>query len=342
MNVCAVIVTYNNRFKLLIQVIESLIRLKINKIIVVDNNSSDISRDQLITLEKKLLGKLKVLYLPENTGSAGGYSKGLTEFHNDNSSEFVWLLDDDNVPEESSLEVLKEFWKKLEINDKEKITALLSYRKDREVYKKAVINDKPDLVIGQRNGFMGFNIITIISRIINNVFMPKKERKKHLFIDPKFGEVSAAYYGGLFFHKNLLDKISYPNSKFFVYADDTEFSSRINKLGGKIYIVFDSRINDIDEKWKIEKGEESFLKLPSIDELHKDRLYYKIRNRIYFEKHYWASNHFVFQINKIIYLIILKFLLLINKKITNKEIIKIAINDGLKGKMGKREGIICK
>lgn len=336
MNVCAVIVTYNNRFKLLIQVIESLKRLKINKIIVVDNNSSDNSRAQLMKLEKELLGKLKVLYLPENTGSAGGYSKGLTEFHTDNSTEFVWLLDDDNVPEKNSLEVLKEFWRKLKIDDKEKMTALLSYRRDREVYEKAVIYSKPDLVFGPQDGFMGFSIVGILKKTINNIFMLKKSSKNNHLPGPMHGVVSAAYYGGLFFHKRLLDKISYPNPNFFVYSDDIEFSSRISKLGGKIYILLNSRITDIDEKWQIERRDDSFLKLPVMEESIKERLYYIIRNRIYFEKNFWARNKFIFQLNKTVYLILLKVLFL-TKNIKNKALIRSAINDGLSGNLGKRE-----
>jgi len=336
MNVSAVIVTYNNRFKLLIQVIESLTRLKINKIIVVDNNSFETSRNQLITLEKELIGKLKVLYLGENTGSAGGYSKGLVEFRADSNSEFVWLLDDDNVPEENSLEILKEFWKRLKVIDKEKLIALLSYRKDRKVYRKAINYDKPDMVFGPKNCFMGFSINEILKKIIKNSSMLEKRRMNGYLPEREYGIVSVAYYGGLFFHKRLLDKISYPNTKFFVYADDIDFSSRINKLGGNIYVLLNSKINDIDDKSQIERSGDSFLKLPVINESNKVRMYYTIRNRIYFEKNSWSKNKFIFKLNKIVYLILLKILFL-TKNIKHKELISTAITDGLSGNLGKRE-----
>ena len=47
--------------------------------------------------------RLKVIYLDENTGSAGGYKLGLEEAYKCNECEFIWLLDDDNKPQKDSL-----------------------------------------------------------------------------------------------------------------------------------------------------------------------------------------------------------------------------------------------
>lgn len=45
-----------------------------DKVIVVDNNSTENSKQQLKALTKTE-GRLKVIYLDENRGSAGGYKK---------------------------------------------------------------------------------------------------------------------------------------------------------------------------------------------------------------------------------------------------------------------------
>jgi len=94
----AVTVTYGNRFHLLKQVIDSALAEGVAKVIVVDNNSVPQSREQLKAYEHELgSDKIKVLYLDDNYGSAGGYKRGLEEAYEDPSCEFIWLLDDDNL-----------------------------------------------------------------------------------------------------------------------------------------------------------------------------------------------------------------------------------------------------
>jgi hypothetical protein len=70
-SICAVIVTYGDRFHLLKQVIDACFREGVNKVIVVDNASVENNRNQLKEFEKENSDKLKVIYLNENTGSTG-------------------------------------------------------------------------------------------------------------------------------------------------------------------------------------------------------------------------------------------------------------------------------
>ncbi|MDK2861142.1 MAG: hypothetical protein PWQ37_3063 [Candidatus Petromonas sp.] len=116
--VCVVTVTYGNRFHLLKQVIDAALNEGVYKIIVVDNNSEVESRNKLMEYEKLLNGKIKVLYLDDNYGSAGGFKKGLEEAYNDSECEFIWLLDDDNYPMNGSLKNLLDFWHSLKIENR--------------------------------------------------------------------------------------------------------------------------------------------------------------------------------------------------------------------------------
>ncbi|HEX2867260.1 MAG TPA: glycosyltransferase [Ignavibacteriales bacterium] len=334
MNVCAVIVTYNNRFNLLKEVIESLFKSDITGVIVVDNNSEAESRNRLKNLEEKNASKLKVIYLDENTGSAGGYSRGLKEFFRDEACDFVWLLDDDNVPEEGSLEVLKTFWQGLNEKDKESSVALLSSRPGREIYKTAVLQNKPDLVIGSMDGFLGFSIKGFFLRSLSHNSENNAVGAKG---DLSHGNVSASYYGGLFFQKKLLDKIGYPNEDLFLYTDDTEYSNRIVRMGGRIIVLFNSRITDIDEKWFQPEDRATFLKLPLMNQTNKHRYYYQIRNRVYFEKFILNRHRLSYKLNKFLYLVILKLVLWMNKNKLNGRIISLAVGDGLKGNLGKKD-----
>ncbi len=334
MKICALIVTYNDRFNLLNQVIESLLDLEINKIIVVDNNSNENSKNKIIQLEKRISNKLKVISLTENTGSAGGYAAGLKKFYEDNSCDFVWLLDDDNVPEKKSVEELKFFWSNLNKPNKETSIALLSYRVNREIYKKAIIDGDQNLTVGKINGFLGFNAIASFQKLIKSNIQRDKVTNKNLI--KTHGNVSAAYYGGLFFHKDLLNNIGYPLNDFFVYSDDIEFTSRITRKGGEIILLLNSRLKDIDDSWAATEKKIPLLNLPVPADHNKERLYYQIRNRIYFEKYFWSSNSFLYSINKIIYLSFLKIVFLMND-LPLKKIIEKAVTDGLNDNLGKKE-----
>ncbi|MEM4965125.1 MAG: hypothetical protein QXT13_13345 [Pyrobaculum sp.] len=55
-------------------------------------------------------------------------------------------------------------------------------------------------------------------------------------------------YGGMFFHKKLIDTIGYLDERFYVYDDDIEWTYRITHKGGAIYLVLSSIVLDIDDK----------------------------------------------------------------------------------------------
>ena len=332
--VCVVTVTYGNRFRYLEKVIDACLKEGVDKIIVVDNNSHPESRQKLKELEKKE-PKLKVIYLDENKGSAGGYKIGLKEAYKCKNCKFIWLLDDDNKPKKNSLKILKDFWNKINHPDKEHFIALLSYRKDRMIYKEAIMTNNPDLVLGRKNGFLGFHIFDLPKKFIK--FIKRKigiqtiktfKEKNNI----KFGEVSTTPYGGMFFHKNLLNTIGYPKEDLFLYTDDTEWSYRIIKNNGKIYLLLDSIIEDLEISWHLQRKNTFFYFL--LNEGTDFRVYYMYRNRVYFERNNLVSNNFIYYLNMKMFF----FILMLFKRKKNKkrfELFKRAVNDGLKGKLGK-------
>jgi glycosyltransferase involved in cell wall biosynthesis len=128
MNVTAIIVTYGNRFYFLKQSIKAAFTEGVKKIIVVDNGSPEENKQKLQAYEKQNNKIMKVLYLNDNYGSAGGYKRGLQEAYVDKECEYIWLLDDDNVPSQGALKELISVWTSLEIDKKEETIALLSRR----------------------------------------------------------------------------------------------------------------------------------------------------------------------------------------------------------------------
>jgi len=332
LNTYAVIVTYANRFHLLGQVIDSCFLEGVDKVIVIDNNSEQESRTQLENLESRISDKLKVVYLDKNIGSAGGYKKGLEEAYNDVDCEYIWLLDDDNQPQKDSLDALKDFWHSLQQEDKKDKVSLLSYRKDRIAFKEAIMTNNPDLVLGRKNSFLGFHIMDLPKKVIKVL---KRKLNIQTFKENenvKSGLVSLAPYGGMFFHKNIIKTIGYPNEDFFVYADDHDWSYRITKNGGFIYLVLNSLVDDIDTSWNLkEKTISPFYSF--LNQGSDFRVYYSVRNRVFFEKNL-IQNKWIYNSQLQLFIFFLSFY----KNTKNKkryEVFKNAIDDGLNNKLGK-------
>ncbi len=334
MKVCAVSVTYGDRFHLLKQSIDSLLKQPVTHIIVVDNSSVPKCQQQLKSLRDNLQGKLEVVHLDENSGSAGGYRRGLQEAYQNNSCEFIWLLDDDNRPEAGALKALTDFWAGLIENDKEQRVALMCYREDREIYKEVVFKNKPNLVIGRNNSFLGFHVCSLPGELMRRIKDTSSQKAKNDDLaGQNYGLVSAVPFGGMFFHKKLLNEIGYPNRDLFLYGDDWDFSYRITKKGGKIFLLLNSVIEDLEKSWH-RKNRESLFKVYLLENFEDFRLYYIVRNRIYFEKKHLMTHPVIYWLNKLILLIIVG-LFGFHKKRNKIRIIRRAIRDGNKGRLGK-------
>lgn len=332
MKFCVVIVTYGKRYHLLNQVIDAIIHCRASKIIIVDNNSDVDTKEKLSIKEKNLSGLLKVIKLQDNTGSAGGYKVGLEYAYSCKDCEFIWLLDDDNIPYDNALEVLIEFWNNYEIQLKEQRLCLLSYRENSPVYiELAKINSTSiDPVIEGPNYFLGFNILKIFSK--KNRLFTGKNKKQEVKTNLSNGLIPVAPYGGMFFNKSLIDIIGYPDERLFLYGDDYEFSHRIIKHGGIIMLVLNSRIKDIDIS--MNKGME-------VDKSNLFRLYYSTRNNVFFQKKL-SNNSAIFKLNYIIFFLFLFFKKIFvsfyeREKSIKLSIMLFAIRDGFNEKMGKRE-----
>ncbi len=286
--VTVVVVTYADRFHLLKQVLDACLDIGVTSIIVVDNDSNEKSKKQLIHYSHTQSEHINVIWNSANLGSAKGYQQGLKAAQKENS-DFIWLLDDDNRPRPSSLKKLVDFWKV----KPDHVEALLSFRPDRPQYKQAIQENNSDLVLSLKNSFLGFHLKEKLLKI----FKPKDRN------DVKFGQVAYAPYGGMFFKKSTLEEIGYPNERFFLYSDDHDWSYRITMMGKKIFLILESVIDDIDTSWAVKDKKSTVFK--RIKEAASFRVYYTTRNRMLFEKKYLVTNGVVYRMNRYIYTFIL-------------------------------------
>ena len=106
MKIGAVIVTYNRK-DLLQECIEAILRQSYvcNKIIVIDNNSTDGTRNMLE--QQGWLKENVIVYrrLKKNIGGAGGFHEGIREAMK-YDLDALWIMDDDTIPTRDALKYL--------------------------------------------------------------------------------------------------------------------------------------------------------------------------------------------------------------------------------------------
>lgn len=292
----AVIVTYGDRCLFFTKVIERLEKLTSIKNIVLVNNA--MAANSFNKLKKIQSQKLILINHNKNKGSAQGFKKGIIAAEK-TKSDFIWLLDDDNLPHDNALKVLIQKWKELEEKGLKKF-ALLSYRQDRKKYKQAIEFNKPDYMLGLKNSFLGFHI--------KQFFEDKKTFKKR---DVSIGKVLVAPYGGLFFHKSLIKSIGYPNSYFFLYGDDYDYSYRISQKGEGIFLMLDSLVEDLEKSFHLKSQKHFLLSNRFLKTNSKNKIMYSVRNGIIFDQNF-VNNKIVYLNNALIYSVLTLIIFVLN------------------------------
>lgn len=323
-NICAVIVTYGDRWKFVSQVINRLFGFsQVCKIILVDNGSMQkLSERELL---KNNAEKVSVVHLDKNYGSAKGFGAGLRAARALDEIDYIWILDDDNVPHNNALEILLlELEKSMQCSNPSLI-CFASYRPARFWHSIAIEKSDPEYVVGRINSFMRFHIFDFTKRLKNKICYSLVSNEKNKNIEQRKGQIAVAPYGGLFFNKKILDTIGYPDERYFLYVDDNEFTYRMTSSGICIILILDSIVDDIDMSWDASK-KNSFQKL--LEDGSDYRVYYSIRNRIHFENKYRVSNKLLYLINMSIWFLILFPFAIFTLRIKRFCFIRKAIRDG--------------
>lgn len=287
MGVFVVTVTYGNRYHLIEKVLLRLLEMNIARIIIIDNFSEPESKEKLANFTNRHPTKILLKSLEKNFGSAGGFKRGIELAEQSGDCEFIWLLDDDNLPEQNALKELLSSYEKIP-----DVGCLVALRKSRVPYRK--IHNLKDVKrkFHPYNSFMNFNILHGFTKKFQ--YSLRKERRE--LIPIPYGP-----YGGLFFNKSLLKVIGYPKEEMFLYMDDHEFSHRVIKNDLKIYLNRRSIIEDIEVSWHGTKKYRLFKSFRLTIDGDEWKTYYIIRNLIYFEKKYYVANKFKYALNKFLY-----------------------------------------
>lgn len=218
MVIAAVIVTYNRR-AFLQNCFNAICSqtYKPDYIVVVDNHSTDGTREWLRELEKKRPDVIPV-FLKENMGGAGGFYFGIKkacEF----GADWIWTLDDDSLPTRDALEKLIE---------------------------KGLLEIKS---AGAEVGFLASRVLWKDGRchkmnmpgFVNNEAKNGNAHNKNI-------RIAYSSFVSVLFNRHAVSKVGLPLKEFFLYSDDIEFTRRIISSGFVAYYVPESKTFHLTEK----------------------------------------------------------------------------------------------
>ncbi|RYE32844.1 MAG: hypothetical protein EOP42_08940 [Sphingobacteriaceae bacterium] len=174
-----------------------------------------------------------------------------------------------------------------------------------------------------------------MKRVFYNQFLKLKDR--FVAEKPFQNQVKIPYvpYGSLFFNQSMIAKIGYPNEAFFLYVDDSEYTFRITQNNATIWLIPAAKVVDIDPSQGINYQKKLFAS-PLLDQWN-FRIYYHIRNRLYFYSPVTIKNRWLFNLNKWLFLSGLKLISILSKKQKEYKKLLQAVDDGLAGNLGKAD-----
>jgi GT2 family glycosyltransferase len=213
--VIAVVLTYNRRdlLKRCLHAIQQQTR-PCDEIFVINNASTD---DTLEILESVEFHGIRIYSLKKNLGAAGGFHTGFRMAY-ENGADQVWMMDDDVIPEPSSLQAL------LEANDLlEQHGVKRSYLLSTAFTESGEVTNTPMVCEGRsKAGYMQW------PRLLEHGLAP----------------VGSGTFVSILVPRQTLEAYGLPIAEMFIWGEDAEFTLRITQEAPG-YLVGNSKVAHI-------------------------------------------------------------------------------------------------
>ncbi|WGI18797.1 glycosyltransferase family 2 protein [Latilactobacillus sakei] len=188
-DVCAIVVTYNRK-SLLVECLEALGKNKeVKHIVVVNNNSSDGTREYLETLDKEF-------YIIENSthnlGGAGGFSLGMELAYKRTNAKYFWIMDDDTIA---------------------------NFNAASELVEKATL-------LKNNFGFLCSNVRWTDGSSCN---IPMAAKNWPELTTEGLVGVTQGTFVSILVSRDTVDKFGIPTKELFIWGDDTEYTVRVTQ-----------------------------------------------------------------------------------------------------------------
>jgi len=332
-SVCTIILAYGARTEQLKKVIAGVFEQKTGYVLVVANAVTNKTHQMLADLKNIYIDRLEIVKSDENLGSAGGYALGLSTAIK-NTYEYFWLLDDDNLPQKGAMAALLDAFSFHQQSIKKRELVLLSHRESLPEIKD-IAQKRYERSLPLTASFIGFHIFNLCQAFCSMLSLNNPKAPTGLNNGKEMIRLSWAPYGGLFFHKDAIKTLGFPDPLFFLYADDFAYTLNFTLKGGNLLLVPNSRIMDIEPAWNATGGKTSNIHR-RLNVLSSEKTYYEVRNRIYIGRTMFPGHRLMYFLNKWVYLTLLGLLALYYRRGKRLKLILRAVSDGEQGRLGKR------
>ncbi|THU03711.1 glycosyltransferase [Lampropedia puyangensis] len=247
--ITTIIVTYNRQLLLRKALAAHTAQtLQPTRLLIVDNASTDGTHEMLVAEGWLDRPGVELLALPENTGGAGGFAAGLKHAF-DNGAEWVWMMDDDAEPLPDALAELMRV-----ATDPTQVYGSLA-------------------VCGEETSWL----TTLLAPSLGEVERPD--------VVPECAAVQSLPFLGFLIHRDLVARIGFPDTGYFIAADDVEYCVRAQQAGASIVMAGKSRIEHPKSRpYKVRVLGQTLtcLALPPW------KRYYDTRNRLLIARKYYG------------------------------------------------------
>lgn len=318
-----VTVTYGRRLDLLAQTLAAAQVSGAANCIVVDNGSSEPIAKYL---EQHFGTWATTVCMGRNTGSAGGFKRGIEEAIR-RGAEYILLLDDDNVVASDCLHQLAAAFVKAQADHPRDLLALQAYRPDHLKYR--VDEASTGRVARLESSFFGFHLFDLPRKVVWRLHA-SADKKTGMDVIP----IPTAIYGGLLFHRSMIDRIGLPDERFVLYGDDIDFTHRIVQAGGTVLLVLNALVADIDKTWhlKLKAGPRFIVWITGDSDF---RAFYSFRNGSFYARSQCKDKRLMFWVNLVCYVAMLGTASIAFGRLRRFHLLMKALSDGLRGRLGE-------
>lgn len=288
--VTVVTVVYGTRWPLLKQVAEAcLVDPRYRSFIIVDNGCADAAAmDEFAAAHS---GRIIILRQEKNIGYSGAISQGLTRAR-DTDCDFVFVLDDDSVPEVGAID---HFLANLQFFEGKKVI-LVGNRVDvpgnGTIFTARPLHDAPP------RGTL-FEVFSL-RKLINAVKLVLKIQPKTDYPFLPIVPTEAFVTGGTFLPIEVVRTVDVPDASMFIYGEDLDYAWRIRRLGYQSYACARPIIRDLDMTFP-EYGDHIFglfnPKTPAY------KVYYRMRNAVRISLRHSDQGRFVLALNVMVWFV---------------------------------------
>ena len=215
--VCAVVLTYNRK-GLLAACLDAVLAQtqRCDRVVVINNASTDGTADML---DDDWADRVDAYSLPRNIGAAGGFNAGMRLGYQ-TGTDFIWVMDDDVIPEPDALE---------------RLLAGLG-------------------TLAQRGASPPFMVSAARSPdgVLTNV--PEIDRRRNALsyedwpccLEQKLAPVTRATFVSILIPRATLQQHGLPLASMFIWGEDSEFTVRVTQQHPG-YLAGDSRVTHVRE-----------------------------------------------------------------------------------------------